>query len=474
MSTEPTALQLEDTQPDTTLPTPTATPQKRKQSNSSNAPQQEKLKMARLNSETPAEALLDSSARQYGIYMHDLLQDPETTTPQLVAQGTNWSSAYEAMRTHAADLVSANPGWGATREETTHNLYEVLDYKKHVKLRYEVDAIYPAGKDESGADIWKRVGELAVLRVHYGMYVDLYCDKDRAQNFFVSGFESLGEATFSMKQSAGAAITGQHNGKGAKLFETRLDLVDGKGKALQRYNVKKGSLNEHGAFVRDEEWDMDWQAGRDGVQSVVDRKPSVLNMDTHMAANPPPLPQTAQQIEPFETPAKPQAKPARNTRRKPEQPAPEAAPSVEAAAEAPPPAKSTRRQSKLAAPSTADAEEDEDEDEDEPAPGDKPKPKAKSGAKKQEKQEIWCTCRLPDDGSFMIGCENDDCPIQWYHGRCVNIHQALPDGTDWYCALCMTGRENMKGKGKAKTPAKTPKKGGGAKTKGKGKAKGKK
>ena len=73
----------------------------------------------------------------------------------------------------------------------------------------------------------------------------------------------------------------------------------------------------------------------------------------------------------------------------------------------------------------------------------------------------------------MIGCDNDDCPIQWYHGRCVNIHQALPEGTAWYCALCTTGRENSKGKEKAKTLVKTPKKGGGVKAKGKRKRKGK-
>jgi hypothetical protein len=67
----------------------------------------------------------------------------------------------------------------------------------------------------------------------------------------------------------------------------------------------------------------------------------------------------------------------------------------------------------------------------------------------------------------MIGCDNDDCPIEWYHGRSVDIHLVLPEGTEWYCALCTTERENKKGKSVAKakappkTPAKTPKKGGG-------------
>jgi hypothetical protein len=267
------------------------------------------------------------------------------------------------------------------------------------------------------------------------MYVDLSCDdKDRAQNFFVGVFKSLGEATFSMKQSAGGAIMGQHKGKGAQLFNIRLDLVDGKGRALHRYTVKKGNLNEHGAFVRDEEWDMDWQAGFNGMQPVVDRKHSVLKMGTAVTANPLPHPQAAQQVEPqaafpVEALAKPQAKPTRVTRRKSEQPAPEAAPPVEAAAEAQlPPAKSTRRQSKLAASPAADAGQNDDEAE--PASEDKPEHKPKAKAQKQEKQEIWCTCRLPDDGSLMISCDNDDCLIQWYHGHCVNMDQALPEGTE--------------------------------------------
>jgi hypothetical protein len=170
-TTEPATLQLENTQPDITLPTPAATPQKRRRSISSDAPVQEKFKMARLSSERPSELVLDSSTRQHGIYMHNLLEAPETTTPQLVTQATNWNSAYEAMHTHTGDLISANPNWGTTREETTHNLYEIIDYKKHIKLRYEIDAIYPNGQDETGAVIWKRVGEFSVPRVHYGMYV---------------------------------------------------------------------------------------------------------------------------------------------------------------------------------------------------------------------------------------------------------------------------------------------------------------
>jgi hypothetical protein len=438
--------------------------------------------MARFNSETPSGVPLDSTKRQYGIYMHNLLQDPDGSTPQLVAQGTNWNAAYEAMRIHAGNQISANPKWGATRELTTQNFYEILDTRNHVRLRYVVDAIYPTDVDQDGTVIWKRLGEFPAPRIHYGMYVDLHCDdRDRAQNFFVGGFRSLGEATFSMKQSAGGALMGEHKGKGAELCASQLAVVDKKGRVLQRYSVQKGSLNENGAFVRNEEWDVDWQAALNGKQVAADRQPSaVLSIGSHVATNPPPLPQPAQQFKPHPKPqvlatATPKPQPGRTTRRQSQQPTPEPAPAVEAVSKAQlPPAKSTRCQSKLAASSAAEIEEGNDEVIAEAEPAAEPVPEPKT-----EADDPWCTCRLPDDGSFMIECDNDACPIQWYHDRCVNIHQALPEGALWYCDMCKREGENKKGKGKAKAPARSgPKKGGGGgggvKPKAKGKAKGKK
>lgn len=26
----------------------------------------------------------------------------------------------------------------------------------------------------------------------------------------------------------------------------------------------------------------------------------------------------------------------------------------------------------------------------------------------------------------MIGCENEDCPIEWFHFECVGLHPSLP------------------------------------------------
>ena len=108
----------------------------------------------------------------------------------------------------------------------------------------------------------------------------------------------------------------------------------------------------------------------------------------------------------------------------------------------------------------------------------------KAAAKKSEAGaddgiERWCTCHKPDTGELMIGCDNDDCPIQWYHGRCIGLDTA-PEG-DWLCATCSpadegTSARGAKGKGKAKGKgSKTTKKKVAAKAPAKGKgAKGKK
>ncbi|KAI9263386.1 hypothetical protein BDA99DRAFT_438287, partial [Phascolomyces articulosus] len=48
-------------------------------------------------------------------------------------------------------------------------------------------------------------------------------------------------------------------------------------------------------------------------------------------------------------------------------------------------------------------------------------------------EEVWCMCREPAHGR-MILCDNDDCPIQWYHFSCVGLTKASKG--DWYCKEC--------------------------------------
>ena len=48
----------------------------------------------------------------------------------------------------------------------------------------------------------------------------------------------------------------------------------------------------------------------------------------------------------------------------------------------------------------------------------------------------WCYCQLEDDEvcSDLIGCDNPQCPIQWYHIACLELDYD-PRGK-WYCPDC--------------------------------------
>ena len=49
---------------------------------------------------------------------------------------------------------------------------------------------------------------------------------------------------------------------------------------------------------------------------------------------------------------------------------------------------------------------------------------------------LYCICKQPDDGSFMIGC--DRCG-DWMHGRCVNITKEIANQiTVYHCPRCQT------------------------------------
>ena len=39
----------------------------------------------------------------------------------------------------------------------------------------------------------------------------------------------------------------------------------------------------------------------------------------------------------------------------------------------------------------------------------------------------WCYCRCSAALGDMIGCDNDSCPIMWFHMHCLNI-DSFPDG----------------------------------------------
>eukprot|EP00127_Corallochytrium_limacisporum_P007463 Clim_evm8s252 gene=Clim_evmTU8s252 len=79
-----------------------------------------------------------------------------------------------------------------------------------------------------------------------------------------------------------------------------------------------------------------------------------------------------------------------------------------------------------------------------------PKKKAKSAAKDKKSRappksnengdddpDKFCICGGPSYGE-MIGCDNDDCEIEWFHFGCVGL-KTKPKG-DWYCPACRKKR----------------------------------
>ncbi len=45
-------------------------------------------------------------------------------------------------------------------------------------------------------------------------------------------------------------------------------------------------------------------------------------------------------------------------------------------------------------------------------------------------EKLYCYCNQPESGD-MIGCDNVDCSIEWFHFECLKIKNA-PIG-QWYC-----------------------------------------
>jgi len=58
-------------------------------------------------------------------------------------------------------------------------------------------------------------------------------------------------------------------------------------------------------------------------------------------------------------------------------------------------------------------------------------------------EPTYCICQSISYGD-MIGCDNDDCEIEWFHFGCVSLTHK-PKGK-WYCPRCAAERKENKGK----------------------------
>jgi inhibitor of growth protein 3 len=74
-----------------------------------------------------------------------------------------------------------------------------------------------------------------------------------------------------------------------------------------------------------------------------------------------------------------------------------------------------------------DGDEDEEEEEEE-------------GGEADDKR-LYCICQQVSYGS-MVGCDDKDCPFEWFHWGCVNLTEE-PKGK-WYCPVCSDRREKAR------------------------------
>ncbi|GLI67405.1 hypothetical protein VaNZ11_011594 [Volvox africanus] len=62
-----------------------------------------------------------------------------------------------------------------------------------------------------------------------------------------------------------------------------------------------------------------------------------------------------------------------------------------------------------------------------------------------ENEPAYCICNKPSAGQ-MVGCDNPDCTIEWFHFECVGL-KADPVGK-WFCPICRGEQKLGKKQGK--------------------------
>ena len=61
-------------------------------------------------------------------------------------------------------------------------------------------------------------------------------------------------------------------------------------------------------------------------------------------------------------------------------------------------------------------------------------------------EPVYCTCRKVSYGS-MVGCDNEECDIEWFHFACVGL-DSKPRGK-WLCPNCREGKRKKIKTGRA-------------------------
>lgn len=65
-----------------------------------------------------------------------------------------------------------------------------------------------------------------------------------------------------------------------------------------------------------------------------------------------------------------------------------------------------------------------------------PSPEDQASSSEEDASTPWCICRQPENGEKMVGCDNEDCSIEWFHFSCVGLEQSPGEEDKWFCETC--------------------------------------
>lgn len=62
--------------------------------------------------------------------------------------------------------------------------------------------------------------------------------------------------------------------------------------------------------------------------------------------------------------------------------------------------------------------------------------------KKETAVKLWCFCRGPESKDDMVACDNQNCPIVWFHLSCVDLQHATAKEDFWICSRCSSQKHD--------------------------------
>ena len=80
-------------------------------------------------------------------------------------------------------------------------------------------------------------------------------------------------------------------------------------------------------------------------------------------------------------------------------------------------------------------------------------PAAEDADQDSEDDALWCYCQR-NIQEELVGCDNPNCKIEWYHLSCLQLKLSQLSKDKWYCPECHKDRYQSKRKGKGKASQK--------------------